>query len=204
MSKRVEKFIEQHRHLMDTENAPEAVWAKIKLPEAEKKSAKVIIWKPVYKWAAAAAVLLIVGLTGYIIVQKYSHETINPGDIAAAEKHSDTLPPGEIKNLAPEYAPQAEEIYNSIAVKQEELKSIENTDPQLYKQFAGDLATLDSSYRVLKSQAAASPNHDVIIKAMIQNLQLQAELLSRQLLIINQYKNSKKESHETNNTIQRT
>lgn len=109
-----------------------------------------------------------------------------------------------IKNLAPEFAPEAEAIYNSIAVKQEALKTIANTEPELYKQFAGDLATLDSSYRVLKTQAAASPNHDVLIKAMIQNLQLQAELLSRQLMIINQFKNLKKERHEKTNTIQRT
>lgn len=203
MSKRIEKFIEQNRHLLDTENVPDTVWDKIKLPVTEKKAAKVVLWKPVYKWAAAAAFTGLIALTSYLLIQKYSHDDIIP-PVAELKKDNDTLPPGEINNLAPEYGPEAQEIYNSIAVKQEELKTIASTDPELYKQFAGDLATLDSSYRVLKSQAAASPNHDVIIKAMIQNLQLQAELLSRQLLIINQFKNSKKESHETKNTIQRT
>ncbi len=204
MSKKIEKFIEQNRPLLDTENVPEAVWEKIKLPVAEKKQAKVIGFKPLYKWTAAAAVTALVALSSYLLIQKYSHD-ITPPD-TAINKTMDTLPPGEIKNLAPEspYAAQAQEIYSTITVKQEELKTIADTDPELYKQFSGDLATLDSSYRVLKSQAAASPNHDVIIKAMIQNLQLQAELLSRQLLIINQFKNSKKESHETKNTIQRT
>lgn len=203
MSKKIEKFVEQNRHLLDTENVPEGIWGKIKLPVTEKKQAKLAVVKPMYKWAAAAAVTVLLALSSYLLIQKYSHDNINR-TTADNHKTDDTLPPVVIKNLAPEYAPQAEEIYNSIAVKQEELKTIANTEPELYKQFAGDLATLDSSYRVLKTQADASPNHDVLIKAMIQNLQLQAELLSRQLLIINQFKNSKKESHEKTNTIKRT
>lgn len=201
MSKRIEKFIEQNRHLLDTENVPEAVWEKIKLPVAEKQSAKLVLWKPMYKWAAAAVITGLMALTGYLLIQKYSHDI--PPETTGMQK-SDTLPQPDINNIPNEYGEEAAAIYKSITVKQEELKTIAGTDPELYRQFAGDLATLDSSYRVLQSQAAASPNHDVIIKAMIQNLQLQAELLSRQLLIINQFKNSKKESHETKNTIQRT
>lgn len=199
MSKRIEKFIEENRPLLDTENVPESVWDKIKLPLPEKKAATVIVWKPLYKWAAAAAVTVLVALSGYLLIQKYSHDIPL---VTAGTSQADTLPRPQIATLPPEYGDEAAAIYKSITVKQEELKTIARTEPELYKQFAGDLATLDSSYRVLQSQAATSPNHDVIIKAMIQNLQLQAELLSRQLLIINQFKNSKKEeSHETKNTI---
>jgi hypothetical protein len=204
MSKKIEKFITQNRPLLDTEDAPETVWQKIKLPVTEKKSApKLFSIKPLYKWAAAATITGLLALSSYLLIQKYSHDNIKATITDNGKKH-DSLPPVVIKNLAPEFAPEAEAIYNSIAVKQEELKTIASTEPELYKQFAGDLATLDSSYRVLKTQATASPNHDVLIKAMIQNLQLQAELLSRQLMIINQFKNSKKDSHEKTNTIQRT
>jgi hypothetical protein len=201
MSKRIEKFIEENRHLLDTENVPEAIWGKIQLPVNPKKSAKIIAWKPAYKWMAAAAVIIAVIFTSYGILQKYSPHT--PPATAVNDK-PDTLPLPQIDHIPPEYGDEAAAIYQTITLKQEELKTIARTEPELYKQFAGDLATLDSSYRVLQSQAATSPNHDVIIKAMIQNLQLQAELLSRQLLIINQFKHSKKESHETKNTIQRT
>ena len=68
--------------------------------------------------------------------------------------------------------------------------------PELYKQFSNDLRVLDSSYRMLQTQAAQSPNRDVIMKAMIQNLQLQAELLYRQLLISNEIKNNKTQKNE--------
>jgi hypothetical protein len=50
---------------------------------------------------------------------------------------------------------------------------------------------------MLKRQAAQTPNKDVIIKAMMQNLQLQAELLNRQLMIFNQIKNTKNLKNET-------
>jgi hypothetical protein len=199
MSKNIEKFIEQNRHLLDVENIPEAVWEKIKLPTLQPKKSQALI-KPMYKWAAAAVVTALLGVASYFLI---SRKNATQPDITV-NKNYDTLPPVAIKNLAPEYAPEAEEIYNSIAVKQQELKDIAVAAPELYKQFASDLATLDSSYRVLKTQASSSPNHDVIIKAMIQNLQLQAELLNRQLLIMSQFKNSKKETNETKNNLQRT
>ena len=120
MSKRIEKFIEQNRHLMDTENVPEAVWQKIQLPVAEKKRSLVIAWKPLYKWAAAAAVTALVAMTTYLLIEKYSHDIPEQGGGVAK---SDTLPPGDIKQLAPEYAPQAEDIYNSIAVNKKELEN---------------------------------------------------------------------------------
>ncbi|HKC36493.1 MAG TPA: hypothetical protein VKB95_10540, partial [Chitinophagaceae bacterium] len=58
--------------------------------------------------------------------------------------------------------------------------------------------TLDSSYRLLREQATQSMNGDVIIKAMIQNLQLQSELLGRQLMIIHECKTIKTSKNEKN------
>ena len=46
-------------------------------------------------------------------------------------------------------------------------------------------------------QAETSPNRDVIIKAMMQNLALKAELLARQLSIINEFKNTKNEKNNS-------
>ena len=93
--------------------------------------------------------------------------------------------------MAPEYAAEASKIYESIEMQQQQLKAIAKEQPELYSQFAEDLAALDSSYRVLKTQAIQTPNREVIIKAMLQNLQLQAELLSKQLGIIHEFKNNK-------------
>jgi hypothetical protein len=66
----------------------------------------------------------------------------------------------------------------------------------LYSQFSEDLAALDSSYRVLKTQAVQTPNREVVIRAMLQNLQLQAELLGKQLRILKEFKNTKTGKNE--------
>jgi len=57
---------------------------------------------------------------------------------------------------------------------------------------------LDSSYNSLKNQLNATPNREMLLEAMIQNLQLQLNVLNQQLNIINQIKESKKYNHEKN------
>jgi hypothetical protein len=87
---------------------------------------------------------------------------------------------------------ESSDMFKIIQAKQAELKALTKEQPYLYKEFAADLNSLESSYGVLKKQLKQTPNTDVIIKAMMQNLQLQAELLGRQLNIINNIKKSNK------------
>ena len=49
---------------------------------------------------------------------------------------------------------------------------------------------------MLQKQALHTPNRDLIMKAMLQNLQLQAELLYRQLLITNELKQNKQQTND--------
>lgn len=202
---KIEKFIIQNRELLDTEDAPESVWGKIQLPEGDKQIKRRPLLRPLYKWSIAAVCTGIIFISIYLFIQKPNHPAKNLEDTVSAnieqpqENSDDSLATENIKTIVPAHKSKVEEIYKSIVAKQDELKNVARSNPELYRQFASDLATLDSSYRVLQSQADLSPNRDVIIKAMIQNLQLQAELLSRQLSIIHQFKNSKNENHETNN-----
>jgi hypothetical protein len=93
---------------------------------------------------------------------------------------------------------ESSDMFKIIQAKQAELKELTKEQPYLYKEFAADLNSLESSYGVLKKQLKQTPNTDVIIKAMMQNLQLQAELLGRQLNIINNIKKSN--NNEKNNS----
>jgi hypothetical protein len=102
----------------------------------------------------------------------------------------------DISSIAPEHAAEIKEIYKSLASRQLELKSATAGQPELYQQFLSDLTVLDSSYRSLRNQALYSPNRDVIIRAMMQNLQLQAELIYRQLMITNEIKEQKTKQNE--------
>ena len=85
-----------------------------------------------------------------------------------------------------------------MEIRQKELRAAIANDPELYRKFQQDLNTLDSSYRLLREQASQTMNGDVIIKAMIQNLQLQSELLGRQLMIIREFKTTKTSTNEKN------
>lgn len=101
--------------------------------------------------------------------------------------------------MTPDHAEEFKAVYRSIGERQIQLKSATANQPALYKQFQEDLRALDSSYQALRKQAEQSPNRDLIVEAMIQNLRLQAELLSRQLMISNQINNNneKKSTNET-------
>ncbi len=83
-----------------------------------------------------------------------------------------------------------------VRLKHKELRTIEKDEPLLYKQFAGDINKLDSVYHALEKQLPQSPNHEQLMEAMLQDLQLQMRLLNHQLGIIKQINHSKKTAYE--------
>lgn len=117
----------------------------------------------------------------------------------ALQVKSVAIEPDERDKVNAKKEDESSDMFKIIQAKQAELKALTKEQPYLYKEFAADLNSLESSYGVLKKQLKQTPNTDVIIKAMMQNLQLQAELLGRQLNIINNIKknnnNEKSNSH---------
>jgi len=190
MNNNFERFIQQNRKDFDTEQPSENVWDKIEQTIPVKKEAKRFSMNDIIKWSAAAAVLFIALTSVYFLyIKKYSQE--NPTVKSGSENRPATTQPEEIDGIAPEYAVQFKRFNESIETQQKELKKVSSDQPSLYKQFEEDLKVLDSSFIALKNQAEHTPNRDVLIKAMIQNLQLQAELLGRQLLIMKDIKENK-------------
>ena len=193
MNNNLEKFIQKNRREFDTESPSDNVWNAIEKNVPAKKEAKIFSMRDMLKWSAAAVVFF-VALTAiyFIYIKKYSHENSTAPQQAAVK----TVTPDELSGIAPEHATEFKKIYNSIVSSQRELKNAAAGQPELYKQFLSDLAVLDSSYRSLRNQALVTPNRDVIIKAMMQNLQLQAELIYRQLTITNEIKQQKTKQNE--------
>ena len=108
----------------------------------------------------------------------------------------------DINKLAPEYALQMNQFVQLIGLKQDQLKTLAKEQPELYKKFTSAINQLDSSYNTLKNQLSSTPNRELLLGAMIQNLQLQLNVLNQQLNIINQIKESKKYNDEKiNQTI---
>jgi septal ring factor EnvC (AmiA/AmiB activator) len=184
MSNKLKNFISDNRKAFDDEMPSDKVWENIEASFTEKKT-KNFILTPLYKWSMAAAAMLILALGAYFIFIKKPVETP-----VVAKTETD------INTLAPEYAPQMNQFVKLIETRQEELKLLAKEQPELYQQFITAINQLDSSYNNLKNQLSATPNREMLLEAMIQNLQLQLNVLNQQLNIIHQIKESKKYNHE--------
>jgi predicted nuclease with TOPRIM domain len=188
MSSNLEKFVNRNRSEFDTELPGADVWSKIEKTLPLKKKAKVFSLKDIYKFSAAAAVVCIVLTSVYFL---YVRQQKNESTVSTETKNNAS----ELNGITQEYVAEAKQVFNAIETRQEELKEATADNPELYKQFLDDLQLLDSTYNMLQKQAAHTPNKDVIMKAMLQNLQLQAELLYRQLLITNDIKKQSKQNN---------
>lgn len=142
------------------------------------KGGRQIGW-PSLDWrvAASVAVLLLAGCFLYMN-QRYG-VTHQPEVVAAS----------------PSYAKEVVHYTRMIDDKRTELKQMTEDNPALYQEFATDLNRLENSYRSLKADLPQNPNQEVLIQAMIQNLQLQINLLNEQLRVIQRIK---QQINETN------
>ncbi len=188
MSSNLEKFVNRNRSEFDTEHPSADVWNKIEHTLPLKKEAKRFSLRDIYKFSAAAAVACVVLTSVYFLYIRQQKNELT----ARTETKTNA---SELNGIAPEYVAEAKQVFNAIETRQEELKEATADNPELYKQFLDDLQLLDSTYNMLQKQAAHTANKDVIMKAMLQNLQLQAELLYRQLLITNDINKQKKQNN---------
>lgn len=185
MKKKLKDFINDNRDAFDSYEPKEQVWEAIKtqLP-FEKKNKEVatrMIW---IKWSAVAAALIII--TSSIFY--FSHISQKQDNAIAAVTSDNDMP-----------AEYAEEVYHFtklIELKHTQLKKIEKEQPELYRQFAGDISKLDSNYQALRNELPGHPNQEVLLQTMIENLKWQIDLLNQQLNIIQKINKSKKSFNE--------
>jgi hypothetical protein len=227
MSSPLEKFVQENREKFDAETPDPKVWEKINErlnPEAEKLMPVFsMTWR---RWLAAAAAIVLVGLTAVLYYSVHQNKTIDvagkkPAHIESgndlpvvkpADSSAVIVKKGEVnpQNMSPVHEPinppkespetgeNKEMFYYAklIELKHEELKTLERDEPLLYRQFSGDVQKLDSVYHSLKTQLPNNSNREQVIEAMISNLQLQIGLLNKQLDIIKKIKHSKKSAYE--------
>ena len=199
MSSDLEKFIRKNRGDFDDTDPSNKVWKNIEQSLPVKKEAKRFTIRDIYKWSAAAAIFFITLTSVYFLfIRKLPN---SDRDVIPTVKTEQPANPSRLDNfnsISIEYATQFKQAEQAVEDRQKQLRTAIANDPALYRKFQQDLNTLDSSYRLLREQASQSINGDVIIKAMIQNLQLQSELLGRQLMIIHEYKTTKTSTNEKN------
>jgi hypothetical protein len=193
MSKRFEDFMKHNREEFDEIEPSADLWSKIEkglsfqeeLPK--KPETKTFSLSFVLRVAASVILVMGIGFGAYLQNQKGGKGT-------KGEKGID------LASINPEYAKQQVHYASLVETKLTELKSVAKGDPQLYKEFSGEIAKMDSTYKRLNNDLATSPNQERVLRAMIRNLQIQTEVLNQQLNVIEQFNKMKKEQdHEIKN-----
>jgi hypothetical protein len=199
MSSDLEKFIHKNRGDFDDADPSNKVWKNIERSLPVKNEAKHFTIRDIYKWSAAAAIFFIALTSVYFLFIRKAPNS-DRDEIPTVKTDLSTNPSrlDNFNSISIEYASQFKQAEQAVEDRQKQLRVAIANDPALYHKFQQDLNTLDSSYRMLREQASHSLNGDVIIKAMIQNLQLQSELLGRQLMIIHEFKTTKTSTNEKN------
>lgn len=218
MSNELERFAGENREEFDSAEVPAALWDRIEQQILPIKKKSPIIQMGWMKMAVVAAVIAAVSLITFKVMNNKTTEptkgvtvrtttTPDTNNHSSIVENNDTDTPA-IQNIQSndeqlasnnEEELQDKEIFHFtklIEIKNQQVKSIQKEHPELYSQFATDINKLDSSYIALKLQLKTYPNKELLLKAMIQNLQLQIDLLNEQLDVIKKIKQSKKPSNE--------
>ncbi|MBS1772259.1 MAG: hypothetical protein JST82_05320 [Bacteroidetes bacterium] len=164
MKDKLEQYVADNRDELDVFEPRNGLWDNIhdKL-HGERKV------KRIKFMLAAASVLLAVTLCTWWINKP------NESDVVV-KTTPDTVQP-IVKSPEVYYA-------NVIATRRNELLSYCSSQPVLCSEFKKDLDSLDIKYNRLKELYQTSVNKDVILQAMINNMQMQLQVLSQQLYII--------------------
>jgi hypothetical protein len=171
MNSKLEGFVKENKKKFEEKGPSDALWGRIEA-ELDKKSKK----KPIklYQWLSIAAMLVL----SLGIYYTYTHAN---NEISLADVNAD-------------YGKKEVHFASLIEEKRDSLALYSKENPALFKKFVSDLKKLDENYQGLKKELQTSPDPDAVVREMMKNLQIQADILSQQLSIINQVNQYKKEN----------
>jgi len=173
MSTEIEDFIKANKKDFDTDRPKADMWAKIEEvldKEDKKKKVNLLMWIGI-----AASVIVLMSIT-LLYISPLKKERVNLADVN------------------PAYAKKQLRFASLIEEKRDSLEVFAASDPELYKKFNGDLSQLNRAYEDLKKTLPSSPNQQLVVKAMVKNLEIQLQLLNQQLSIISEVSAYKKEN----------
>ncbi|GAB3180222.1 hypothetical protein [Telluribacter humicola] len=187
---RLERFVRDNREAFDSFEPSDDLWGRIEeqFGEAPKtnKVKRLKWWGKAYlDWRIAAGIVMAVGMSYVYYLNNQYGVTRDP----------------KVALVVPTYAREFNQYSLAIDEKRNELVRLTSDNPELYKEFSGDLDRLERNYQNLKSELPKAPNQEALIQAMIQNLQWQLDLLNQQLTILQRIKEADKSHEKDNSTI---
>lgn len=170
----IEEFIRANREEFDHKQPREKLWNRIE-SELDQSDDN-------YGWIWKAAVVILLAVCGYLVWER------------GQQQPAETMVASEFQ-VDPEFV-ETELYYTQLIAEQRlEVEQFNLDDPELKESFRRDLASLDTMYQDLKLEYVETSN-EIVLEAMIENLQLRMELLNEQLLILEQIQNEyKNETH---------
>jgi hypothetical protein len=205
MENEFEKYLQERRDRLETGQPSAQVWEKLQVGLIEHRRRRVRTIR--LRWAGygvAASILLCLGL--FFLAPK-NKGTVNQKSSARISKPGHEIKPSLQRNdstteesliteteknrnqdsfvLSDQKTRQSLVYYSKlIEIRQQQIRLMQDIDPDLYKKSQKGIEDLDKAYTHLKNQLPQSINQQKVLKLMIQNLQLQEEILNNQLQLI--------------------
>lgn len=173
MGIKIDDFIKENRKEFETDRPSSKLWERIE-EELDKKEQKKTI--NLQMWIGIASSFIILMGIAFIYLYPQEKKNVNLADVN------------------PAYAKKQLRFAGLIEEKRDSLQIFAKSNPKLYDKFNADLQKLESTYNALKKELPGSPNQQLVVKAMVKNLEIQLQVVSQQLMIINQVSQYKKEN----------
>lgn len=181
MENRLEDFIRGNRQAFDDQEPSDKLWQKIQQDLTQNtttpvRQTKTVPISRVWQVAAGFTILLLFSLG----LQRQFLQPETTEVLAETQEE-------EIYKINPELAETEQFYIQQINLKREEIRQYNFKD----KEFEQDLQALEKLYDQLKTDLVQSNNSEQVLSAMIQNLQLRADILNRQIELLKQIQHFK-------------
>jgi len=204
---RLEDFISENKEAFSDKTPDTALWDRIETsinqPKEntsnlnQEKQTKLVPISYLWRMAAAFAVVLIatIWLMLNLNSQYKNRQQDNTATVNETEENESSL-----AEISPELQ-DAEIYYESIIqLKKNQVDSYDLVSLGLKEDFKYDINLLDSAYLEIKQEVLKGNTNDMLIKAMVDNLQLRMNILNQQLDILKSLQHNQQE--DENKSIQ--
>ena len=163
MEDRLKKYVADHRAELERYQPREHLWKEI--DDRMQQHRRAMLWRTT---AIAASVLLMISCCAWIFVAK--RDTSRPVTTTIREQPQ--------INAAETYCTAI------MQIKDAAMEQYCRPQPELCRDFEKDMTGLNEAYGQLKKEYMVSADKKTIMQAMMNNLRMQVQLISRQLQIM--------------------